>query len=50
MDHGVKVTVNTDDAIIFGRRSSDEFFSLYETGLYSAEELNRVRLNGFPAK
>jgi adenosine deaminase len=48
MDHGVKVTVNTDDAIIFGRSSSDEFFSLYETGLYRAEELDSVRLAGFP--
>ena len=47
LDHGIKVTVNTDDAIIFGRKSSDEFFSLYETGLYSAEELNQIRLNGF---
>ncbi len=48
MDNGIKVTVNTDDAIIFGKKSSDEFFSLFETGLYSAEELDAVRLNGFP--
>ena len=48
MDHGVTVTVNTDDIIIFGQKSSDEFFSLFETGLYTAEELDQVRLNGFP--
>ena len=48
LDNGVKTSINTDDAIIFGRKSSDEFFSLYETGLYSAEELNQVRINGFP--
>lgn len=48
IDNGINVTVNTDDAIIFGRKSSDEFFSLYETGMYSAEELNQVRLAGFP--
>ena len=48
LDNGVKASVNTDDAIIFGRKSSDEFFSLYETDLYSAEELNQVRINGFP--
>jgi adenosine deaminase len=42
--------VNTDDAIIFGQSSSDEFFNLYETGLYSAEELDGLRLNGFPAE
>lgn len=48
LDHGVKCTVNSDDIIIFGRTCSDEFFSLYETGLYTPEELNQVRLNGFP--
>lgn len=50
LDNGINTSVNTDDAIIFGRKSSDEFFSLYETGLYNAEELNQVRLNGFPDK
>lgn len=50
MDNGVKVTLNTDDAIIFGQKSSDEFFNMYETGLYSAEELDQVRLNGFPGQ
>ena len=50
MDNGVRVTVNTDDVIIFGQKSSDEFFNLYETGLYSPEELDEVRLNGFPAE
>lgn len=48
IDNGVKVCVNTDDAIIFGQKSSDEFFNLYKTGLYTAEELDEVRLNGFP--
>ena len=50
MDNGVKVTVNTDDMIIFAQRSSDEFFNLYDTGLYTAEELDRVRLNAFPVQ
>ncbi|MBN2048798.1 MAG: hypothetical protein JW760_00015 [Spirochaetales bacterium] len=48
MDHGVKVTVNTDDIIIFGQRSSEEFFNMFGTGLYTPEELDEVRLNGFP--
>ena len=48
MDNGVKVCVNTDDAIIFGQKSTDEFFNMYDTGLYTAEELDEVRLNGFP--
>ena len=48
MDHGVKCCINSDDAIIFGNASSDEFFALYETGRYTAQELNQLRLNGFP--
>ena len=47
MDNGVKICINTDDAIIFGQKSSDEFFNMYETGLYTAKELDEVRLNGF---
>lgn len=47
MDNDVKVCINTDDAIIFGQKSSDEFFNMYETGLYTAKELDEVRLNGF---
>ena len=50
MDNGIRVSLNTDDAIIFGQKSSDEFFNMYETGLYTAEELDRVRLNGFPSE
>ena len=50
MDNGVKVCINTDDAIVFGQKSSDEFFNIYQTGLYTAEELDQVRLNGFPEK
>ena len=48
LDNGVNISLNTDDAIIFGQTSSDEFFNMYNTGLYSAEELDEVRLNGFP--
>ncbi|MDA3851638.1 MAG: hypothetical protein PF447_10240 [Spirochaetaceae bacterium] len=48
MDNGVKCCINSDDAIIFGQSCSDEYFNLYQTGLYSAEELDQLRLNGFP--
>lgn len=48
MDYGVKCSVNSDDIIIFGRSCSEEFFSLYETGLYTPEELDQLRMNGFP--
>lgn len=45
-DAGVKVTVNTDDVLVFGRSVSDEFLDLYRTGLFSAAELDEIRQNG----
>jgi adenosine deaminase len=32
-DAGVKVTVNTDDVLVFGQSVSDEFLNLYRAGL-----------------
>ena len=46
IDAGVKVTVNTDDALVFGRTVSEEFLELYRTGVFTAAELDIVRLNG----
>jgi adenosine deaminase len=45
-DAGVKVTVNTDDVLMFGRSVSEEFLSLFDAGLFTAFELNAIRLNG----
>jgi hypothetical protein len=45
-DAGVKVTVNTDDALVFGRSVSEEFLELYRAGVFSAAELDIVRRNG----
>jgi adenosine deaminase len=45
-DAGVKVTVNTDDVLMFGQSVSDEFLNLYRAGLFSAAELDRIRQNG----
>jgi adenosine deaminase len=45
-DAGVKVTVNTDDVLVFGQSVSDEFFNLYQAGLFSAAELDEIRQNG----
>ncbi|MCB0688077.1 MAG: hypothetical protein KDC53_16180 [Saprospiraceae bacterium] len=45
-DHGVKVTLNTDDYLIFGSSLSEEYLRLFECGLFSAQELNQIRLNG----
>lgn len=45
-DGGVKVTINTDDVLMFGQSVSDEFLNLYRAGLFSAAELDQIRLNG----
>jgi adenosine deaminase len=45
-DAGIKVTVNSDDALIFGASVSDEFLSLYRAGVFTAAELDVIRLNG----
>jgi adenosine deaminase len=45
-DHGVKVTVNSDDALLFRAGVSQQFLRLYKSGLFSAGELETIRLNG----
>jgi hypothetical protein len=42
-DAGVKVTVNTDDAIIFGVGVSEEFLRLHEAGVFTPAELDLIR-------
>lgn len=45
-DAGVRVTLNTDDALVFGRSVSQEFLGLYQAGVFSVAELDEIRLNG----
>lgn len=45
VDAGVRVTVNTDDALVFGCTVSEEFLALYQAGVLSAAELDQIRLN-----
>ena len=45
-DHGVKVTINSDDFLIFNSSVSEEYLKLYKTNMFSAEELNTIRENG----
>jgi adenosine deaminase len=45
-DHGVKVTINSDDALLFRAGVSEQFLRLYRSGLFSASELETIRLNG----
>jgi len=42
-DHGVIVTINTDDALIFGNTLSEEYLALYEAQVFSANELDLLR-------
>jgi hypothetical protein len=45
-DYGVKVTINTDDLLIFDQTVSQEYLNLYRSGLMTAEELNAIREEG----
>lgn len=45
-DAGVIVTVNTDDALMFGISVTDEYVSLYRAGVFTASELDQIRRNG----
>ena len=45
-DAGIIVTVNTDDVLMFGSSVSEEFLKLYNAGVFSAAELDGIRLNG----
>jgi adenosine deaminase len=45
-DAGVKVTVNSDDALFFGNGVSEEFLTLYQAGVFTAAELEQIRQNG----
>jgi adenosine deaminase len=45
-DHGIKVTINTDDLLVFGQSVSEEYQSLYDEGVFSAEELEIIMKNG----
>lgn len=45
-DAGVKVTINTDDPLIFGCTLSGEFLALYQAGVMTAAELDAIRLEG----
>ena len=45
-DAGVIVTIATDDVLMFGQSASREYLNLYRAGLFSAAELDAIRLNG----
>ena len=44
--HGVDVTINSDDVLVFDSDVSKEYLRLYRHGVLTAEELDAIRLNG----
>jgi len=45
-DHGIKVTINTDDFMIFEAGVSEQFRNLYRARLFTPKELDLIRRNG----
>ena len=45
-DHGIPVTINTDDMLVFNQSVSQEYLNLYISGLMNAEELDYIRETG----
>ena len=46
-DHGINVTINTDDLILFNTTVTEEFAKLEASELFSSDELEIIRNNGF---
>lgn len=46
-DHGIKITLNTDDLLLFHKTITDQFVDLHKATIFSFEELDTIRLNAF---
>ncbi len=49
-DNGVPVTVNTDDTLVFGHTLCDEYLRLFRCGLFTAKELDTMRIRGLQSR
>jgi adenosine deaminase len=49
-DHGVQVTINTDDALVFGVGVSEQFHHLFKAAVFTVEELDIIRRNGLTGR
>lgn len=45
-ENGVKVTINTDDLLLFDSSIENEYLRLYRAGVLGLEELNDIRMQG----
>lgn len=43
VENGVTVTINTDDLLIFDSSIENEYLMLYQAGILSAEQLDKIR-------
>lgn len=46
-DHGVSVTINTDDLMIFDQSVSEEYANLFRAGVFTTAELDDIRTSAF---
>lgn len=44
-DSGIKLTINTDDLLLFNATLTDQFVQLIEHGIFTFEEINEIRMN-----
>lgn len=42
-DAGIRISINSDDIMVFGKSVSEEYQALYQAGLFSAPELDYIR-------
>ena len=42
-DNGIRVTINTDDVLVFGKGVSEEYFTSHDAGLFTPMELDEIR-------
>lgn len=49
-ENGVKVTINTDDLLLFDSSIENEYLLLYRAGALTAEQLDEIRVNGLRAQ
>lgn len=46
-DHGIKITINTDDALLFNCSLTDQYTDLWKQNIFSFEEIDTIRKNSF---
>lgn len=46
-DHGIKLTINTDDYLLFNASLTDQYVDLIEQQVFTFEELDGIRKNAF---